>query len=529
RFFGELRELSEWRRLAEDDAGNVLPFGDDTAAIVGAVNAVRAKVDDYFARCRLAGYDPRALAALNRDESEYRDLVSGELSVTAEEVADFPLAPIEAGKPLPLGDELNPPWESRIARMADLALRPLFGEDKLFLSSEEWNEIKGKLAAYCDWQAAKPETAAEALGIERARAILAEDVESRVGELIVKDWALQGEVTAIEEVEQLARYFRDLYRLLTNFVSFRDFYDPDRPATFQTGILYIDGRACELCLRVDDPDKHAKLAGMSGFFLAYCECVRAGSRSRKIVAAVTDGDGENLRVGRNGLFYDRDGKDWDATITRIVPYPISLREAFWSPYKGIAALVEKQVAKFAADEGVASAAPEAGKPQAPPFDIAKFAGIFAAMGLALGAIATAIAAVLKGFLGLQLWQMPLAVAGVLLAISGPVTLLAAVKLRRRNLGPILDANGWAVNDSVLVNSPFGASLTKLSALPPNSSRSLRDPFPKKRRLWPWLLLLLVLLAAGAWWLHETGKLRAWGLDFSQDAGAVEGAQEEPDE
>ena len=544
RFFAELRELSQWQRLAEDDADNVMPFGDDTAAIAAAVETVLAKADDYFARCRLAAYDPRALAALNRAESEYLELLAGDLSVTAEEIATFPLARIEAGKPLPLGDQLNPAWESRVARMVDLACRPLFGADKVSLSSEEWNEIKGKLAAYRDWHAAKPETAV-ALGFERARAILAEDAESRVGELIVKDRSLEGEVRAIEEVEQLARYLRDLYRLLTNFVSFRDFYDPDRPATFQTGTLYIDGRACELCLRVEDHDKHAKLAAQSGFFLAYCDCVRAGSEPRKIVAAVTDGEGENLRVGRNGLFYDRDGKDWDATITKTIPYPISLGEAFWSPYKRVAALVEEQVEKFAADhdeavttgvsegvsKGVASvgASIKAEKPEPPPFDIAKFAGIFAAIGLALGAIATAIAAVLKGLLGLELWQMPLAIAGLLLAISGPATLLAAVKLRRRNLGPVLNANGWAVNDSVLVNSPFGASLTHLGALPPNASRSLRDPFPKKRRLWPWLLLLLALLAAGAWWLHDTGKLRAWGLDFGQDAGAVEDARSEPDE
>ena len=230
-----------------------------------------------------------------------------------------------------------------------------------------------------------------------------------------------------------------------------------------------------------------------------------------------------------------------AQTCQIVAQPISLREAFFSPYKRIAALVESQVEKIAAardeevmtdaSEGIESAggAVETGKKaEAPPFDIAKFAGIFAAIGLAFGAIATAVAAVVNGFFGLQPWQMPLAVAGALLSISGPAMLMAAVKLRRRNLGPILNANGWVVNDSVLVNSPFGASLTHLGALPPNARRTLRDPF-KKRRLWPWLLLLLALLAAGAWGLYETGKLRAWGLDFGPDAGAVEGARAEPDE
>ena len=33
---------------------------------------------------------------------------------------------------------------------------------------------------------------------------------------------------------------------------------------------------------------------------------------------ITNGDSDNLMVGRNGLFYDRKGRDWDATIAKIV-------------------------------------------------------------------------------------------------------------------------------------------------------------------------------------------------------------------
>ena len=35
----------------------------------------------------------------------------------------------------------------------------------------------------------------------------------------------------------------------------------------------------------------------------------------------------------SGIFYDRKGRDWDATITRILDNPISIRQAFWAPYK----------------------------------------------------------------------------------------------------------------------------------------------------------------------------------------------------
>ena len=128
----------------------------------------------------------------------------------------------------------------------------------------------------------------------------------------------------------------------------------------------------------------------------------------------------------------------------------------------------------------------------------KFAGIFAAIGLALGALGTALAAVVTGFLGLPAWQMPLVVLGVMLLISGPSMLLAWLKLRKRNVGPLLDANGWAVNIRARINIPFGASLTGVAQLPAGSERSTADPYAEKSNPWPWWLLAAVLLAALYW-------------------------------
>ncbi len=286
----------------------------------------------------------------------------------------------------------------------------------------------------------------------------------------------------------------NLHCLLCNFVSLRDFYTPGKKAIFQAGTLYLDGRSCELCVRVADVAAHSALSGLSRTYLAYCECRRRGGDDRMtIVAAFTGGDSDNLMTGRNGVFYDRKGRDWDATIVKIIEHPISVSQAFWAPYKRVARLLTEQIEKFAgarekavdagAAKGIAdvSAKTEAGKATpATPFDIAKFAGIFAAIGLALGAIGTALASVVTGFLGLSWWQMPLAFVGLMLVISGPSMLMAYLKLRQRNLGPILDANGWAVNTLARINIPFGATLTGTATLPPGAERSLRDPFAEKQ-------------------------------------------------
>ena len=66
-----------------------------------------------------------------------------------------------------------------------------------------------------------------------------------------------------------------------------------------------------------------------------------------IAAALTDGDAGNLMVGRNGVFYDRKGNDWDATIVKMIEHPISIREAFWSPYRQIAKMIHEQIEKVA--------------------------------------------------------------------------------------------------------------------------------------------------------------------------------------
>lgn len=117
-----------------------------------------------------------------------------------------------------------------------------------------------------------------------------------------------------------------------------------------------------------------------------------------------------------------------------------------------------------------------------------------------------------GFFELAWWQMPVAAFGLLLVISGPSMIVAYLKLRKRNLGPILDASGWAVNTRAKINVAFGTSLTRTAELPPGSHRSMKDPFARKKRSWKvYLLLLGILVAAGALW--QKGCDREWWKQY----------------
>jgi hypothetical protein len=150
----------------------------------------------------------------------------------------------------------------------------------------------------------------------------------------------------------------------------------------------------------------------------------------------------------------------------------------------------------------AAAAPAPAPAAGGGFDAGRFAGIFAAIGLAIGAIGTAIASVVSSFLSLAWWQMPLALMGVVALFSGPSILIAFMKLRQRNLGPILDANGWAVNSRAKINIPFGTSLTHLAKLPEGAERALTDPYAEKPPPWKLYLSLGFIIAGliGLWFV-----------------------------
>lgn len=522
RFFEEGAALQAWRQDARA-AVNGLPEEASAADVFATLQAVRAKVDDFFQRCQLAAFDPRAASLLNGSEDDLKRIGSQLLGGGAgtQDVATLPLAYVSSGASLPLREQLNPAWAAAVQDLRRQVVQPLLG-DRAELSEAEWRALVARFADFEAWQAARPETSLDQLETEALNALLAGDVKSRLLDLITQDEAAAEEAALIGDVERLVRYTRDLAKLANNFVAFTDFYTRRDKASFQAGTLYIDGRSSELCVKVLDAGKHAALATLSGVYLAYCECSRAGEKLT-IAAAITAGDADQLMAGRNGVFYDRQGRDWDATIVKVVDHPISIRQAFWTPYKKVSRLIGEQVQKFAASKAQASSdfttqavakagdkvAAGAAAPSAPaappaPVDAAKFAGIFAAVGLAIGAIGTALAAVITGFLGLKAWQMPVALLGLMLLISGPSMAMAFFKLRNRNLGPILDANGWAVNTRARINIPFGAALTQLARLPEGAERALSDPYAEKRSPWKGYVLMAAIVVGVVLCVHWMG-------------------------
>ena len=335
-----------------------------------------------------------------------------------------------------------------------------------------------------------------------------------------------------QPLEKLLLLCRDFCTLLRNFVSFQDFYakrgkallgrgasDETPWAIFQAGTLVIDQRACNLCLRVNDMAKHNAQAPDSGMFLIYCNCtLHSTGEKMQIAAAMTIGDIRHLKVGKNALFYDRQGRDWEAEVVKIIDNPIAIGQAFWSPYRKLGNWVSGLISKSAEEKEKKSFADMTAKLQTPPaagqaaqpapFDIAKFAGIFAAIGMAIGALGTFLTSLLSEvgeFAENGWWAIPTLIICILLAISGPSMILAWMKLRKRNLAPLLNANGWAINADAIVSVLFGNTLTEQAQFP---FVKLKDPFAKKglSKTNKWSIAIAsILLGIGIavltmWWL-----------------------------
>ena len=504
-FYKNLADYVAWTEAAVE-----APFADKTDAVIDAYNALDAKVKDFFMRSKLAAFSPDSTASLDVQTASIQAISAENLTGKSAEIAAYPIARVTGKPEIDLSEPVNPAWDAQFELVKSVAFA-----DMKVLTEADWAAVGAKFAAYTAWKGAKAGACVEALGLETIKGFIAKDNKAALLDLVAQDSALAEEAANMDMVDKFLHIFRDFYRLIRNFVTLNDFYTKDEgvSAIFQSGRLIIDQRECRFCMKVADMGKHNASAAASGMFLVYCDCTskkQAGKLS--IVAAVTVGEIGDLVVGKNAIYYDNAGVEWDAVITKVVDNPISIAQSFWSPYRRMAKAVENLINKSAADKdakmmanatakiNAAPAAAAAGTPATPPqpFDIAKFAGIFAAIGMALGALGTAVTTIFSGILKLAWWKTILVVIAILLLISGPAMVMAWMKLRRRNIAPLLNANGWAVNAASKISIPFGETLTDIARFP---KMNLKDPYAKKgnpAKAWFLTILALVVVACGLW-------------------------------
>lgn len=481
------------------------------------------KIDSFFADaslyvswCDSKTSDPSILFLGDATDEAYKLFIGVEEKINAffTPPEDMPLVTDAPDPELPLTSNLHPLWLAKFTAFAKVVVAQIFHRDDISsITRGEWDEIKSKFAPYRKWIESKAGEKVESIGYEKLSAWLKNGaMKAAVDELIVKDLAFSNSYDRLVDAERAIRYIDNLEEIVQNYVNQSRLYNPETESMFQTGTLYIDSRACSLCFHVANQAAHSALAVNSKCCILYVKLTRKKSAETKdICAIVTAGKTAPLYVGRNGVFYDRDGNDWDAVVTKIVEAQVSLAEAFWAPWKKMGTLIGDQVKKFLSAKQTAATTQVSGVingttvPAKAPSAAAEasnsaLTGNIAMLSIGVGMLGAAFAGFVGIVAGMPFWKVLLGLLAIVLSVSLPSVILSWFKLRSRDLGVVLNAGGWAVNRPLY----FGIKLAKLftkSVKYDSRARVARDPYASKAPIKILIALIVIgILAVGGYFL-----------------------------
>ena len=512
-------------------------WGDDTAAAAALVRELDAKIEAYFLRCswesQTGAPKPDAAAQPTADELE-------------EALRKAPLAAPRDDGALSFDGPVNELYRERWEALRDTVLRRALGADATSMHRRDWLRVRATFDGFTAWERSRPAEPFETLGEEKVRAHLASGVRDRFAELFARDEVVAAEIARVDDLEKLVLFTHGLVPLANNLVSLAGVYLPSSPALMNCGSLVIDGRRLGFCLSVQDRAAHKEVAALSNIFLVYVEVFQSegGAAVRKLVSPVTGGEQGRLRVGKRGLFVDLDGAQFDAVVTEIVDNPISVRQAAFAPFRRAAAMASTKFKEWistaessqesalqasttsavdqvqgaatvgasdvAAATDVARGAPVPPPAQppttstptaaAPAREGLKVNSIVLGGGLALAGLGAVLAGVLGVLTSLRGWLAIGSVALVVMILAG---LVGWLKLRRRDLALLLEANGWAMNIEMKITPrvarlfAFVPDLPKDAHVDPIELAGERDP--SDRGLVMTVLLILLCAALVLLW------------------------------
>ena len=494
---------------------DIMPLGDRTPAACELLSSLRGKIDQYFAQCEAVALDERFAQRMGWTEEELKGLDFDDPSVIEQVLQTAPLARGRPDRVLRLDEGVNPFYAGAVERFRREVMAPVLGEGGECLSSAQWQEIKRFFAVHREWAGARPEPKMESLGIEKLRGYLDERCAQAVRELIADSRRTAFDLDNIRLTEKLILYQAYMIDFANNFVSFPHLYDPASRAMFEMGTLVMDGRRFNLAVRVSDRKEHMEMARTSNMCLLYVAITpRDGGKEYEVAVPVTSSGKGNLCVHKRGIFHDTDGGECDARVVGIIENPISLPEALVAPFKRLGSLVTGKIESLTAQAekkldtqaAVAmdqvTAGPEAARPAAKASGLAG-GGMLMGFGVAGAAIVSALAYIAK-----TISQSPLSVVigllvGVLLVVV-PTSLVAWLKLRRRDLSAILEGSGWAVNARMRLTRRQSRYFTNRPWYPRGAKGVSRVP-------WRGILIVAVLIAI----VLGTGELARRGLSKPQ--------------
>lgn len=499
------RKRLQWLAEAESDAPGhrsaARPLGDDSESAYQVYLQVRDALDRYFALCDLCTLDPSAL------DKVWPGVVPDARAGEAEIVEALRLAPIakpSADGLLRLGAHVNPAYALDLHEFRSRLIIPFFDKTDEVLSRSDWRRVRSAMETHAAWKAREPAPELAKIAPERLRELLDSPHAAAVRGLIAGQTSAAIDLQQVRLAETLALHQAHLLTFANNFISFPHLYDPGCRAAFEEGSLFMDGRRFNLAVRVPDRAQYLRnVEGGTMFILILKLEHPARPEGLEIAVPVTAGRKGNLKTGKHGIFQDVNGKEWFATVTHICDNPVSLTEAMSAPFVRLGQLFSRKVESITqaaekkldqSTEALDLSTPTPPPPTPPPASAGPAASgqMLAGGGIALAALGSSLAFMTKTFSGLSLGQILGGLAVAVLAVMVPSAIVAALRLRKRDLSVLLEGAGWAVNLPMRLSRAQERAFTAKPRFP-KDSRLIRDRAWWLRRILLLTLLLYVLL------------------------------------
>ena len=467
-FFHQAEAYLQWE--AESP---LKPLGDATEAASAVFLELSDRMDEFYLLCQKVSLE-RHLP--DRSFPVTDEGADGNRTFNENLTAFLETSPISEPKEEPtlhFAGYINPFYREKLSELKSSVIDQLLEEEVSELTAENWERIKEKMTPYCEWISRMPaETDGSGdgipeLGSEKLRLYTDKKYLRASNILIEKTKKVRQHFEKILLVEKTILYQVWLLKLVNNFVNFSDFFDLERRALFEEGTLIIDGRKLNLALLVENRTAHAFIAANSNMFVIYAEVQPPNGEKFEIAAPVTAGTKGNLFIGKLGIFRDIDGGEFHAVITQVIDNPISLKEAFFAPWKrlrrfvtekveGLTTTREKELEKMIKQPGMGGTQPASG---------GSTSGAFMGIGVAVAALGSAGAFIVKTLSGLRWYTVAGTLGAAILAIMIPGLLLSAIKLNKRDLSSILEASGWAINVRMKLTGRLARHFTQYPSYP----------------------------------------------------------------
>jgi len=497
-FFKECSEYLNWyeKGIIPDDkeTTDIMIFGKETPYLHNIFTQIEEKIEQYFLLSNFLKFDEKTEELLKLKEDDFKNIDIENRDILIEKLKKLPIAPPNKNLILDFDGIINILYKDKIKNFKENIVNKIFpNSNKLTL--ENYEKIKKMFSNYKDWIENKKGEKVEQIGIEDIKKYIEGNYKEEIEKLIEKDLSVLPFIQSIKDLEKLILYKKYIIEFLNNFVSFSNVYNPDITSLYEAGILVIDGRKINLNILVKDINSHKKVASMSNTFIMYLNITGKESNQSQfqIASPLTSGDMGRIRLGKRGIFTDRNGNEWDAEIIDIIKNPVGLLEGIKAPFIKIGENIKNQIEKI-----TETRQKKVEQTLTSPSASSSIRDIMIGGGVAFAALGTCFAYITRVFSQIKFTHILLAIVVICALIFIPSFIITIFRLRGRDLSILFEASECALNVKMRLGTKLGKILTYIPNFPENSEKLKVDVLSgftkiKSRKRLKVLIFILILL------------------------------------